>query len=374
MSEILIPIFRNEAGESFNPATNGLFNTHCDDGIRLQPKKFKEVFVHWSVDHWVEDLVYISGTSIVALKVINECDDTFSYLNFGFNDFRLDQLCCQGPACPEITTIDLALNPFQFGVPFIQNGQLSGQPNWDLQVVTKPDWMTITLNGSVVEFRGTPDTLEEESVTIYFNSCNRTAAPDSPGSGTLSQIVPLNLGDPDMIFGYHYDGVEEAPSVTRTAGAGVNKVIVDSKNDNNYFLVDLPVGTTSINAGYSLPAADYVVRYWFTNPELITELLAEDKDLINTFSIVGARFPTIENIDVKNNTDLDDITNFTALNSLNIAGTGLGQTQVNNKLIALASGSVNNGFFESVGTFAPTGAAIAAKATLQGRGWTVNTD
>lgn len=48
--------------------------------------------------------------------------------------------------------------------------------------------------------------------------------------------------------------------------------------------------------------------------------------------------------------------------------------EVNGALIRLAGGVVNNGFFSSItGTVAPNGAGLAAKTTLQGRGWTVNT-
>lgn len=91
MSLIYTEILRSEAAEMFAfPGELHSFQTHCDG----QPKRFKEVLVHFDGVNWVEDPAFVSGQSKVALRVDNDCDATFAYLNMMFNDFRLEQLCC----------------------------------------------------------------------------------------------------------------------------------------------------------------------------------------------------------------------------------------------------------------------------------------
>lgn len=91
MSLIYTLILRTEAGVSnVFPGEQQSFETHCD-GLQ---KRFKEVLIHFEVDEWVEDPVFVPGQSIPVLRIDNDCDATFAYLNMGYNDFRLGQLCC----------------------------------------------------------------------------------------------------------------------------------------------------------------------------------------------------------------------------------------------------------------------------------------
>lgn len=94
MSVITTGFYRNEAGVHSNPAVSGSIDTHC--GTDLERKPFKEVFIHWNGSAWVEDATFNpEGTNTrAALKVENPCDNSYAYINTGWNDFRLAQLCC----------------------------------------------------------------------------------------------------------------------------------------------------------------------------------------------------------------------------------------------------------------------------------------
>ena len=65
--------------------------------------------------------------------------------------------------------------------------------------------------------------------------------------------------------------------------------------------------------------------------------------------------------------------NVAALNDLDASGNALTQAQVDGVLVALAAGAVNNGTATLNGgtNAAPSAVGLAAKTTLEGRGWTV---
>lgn len=98
MSTISVAIFKTEDDVHTNPPTPSLYDTHCDG----QKKPFAEVFIYWDIvnEEWVESPTFqlavpgVSSETIVALKVSNECDDTYAFLDIPYNDFRLKQLCC----------------------------------------------------------------------------------------------------------------------------------------------------------------------------------------------------------------------------------------------------------------------------------------
>ena len=204
MSEIIIPFYRTEAGVNAEDPVNALYNTHCEEGSVLVPKSFKEVFIHWNEgpDVWVEDPVFVPGQSIVALKVTNPCDDTFAYIDYGFNDFRLDQLCCKPVPCPEITLYTVnevggQLPDATVGVPYNATIQILGPGLFSLDETPAniPVWMILTLDPEtgLVTLSGTPEEEEEESnVNFYMNGCNRVAASDSPGSAVIDQLITVN--------------------------------------------------------------------------------------------------------------------------------------------------------------------------------------
>jgi len=94
MSNVNVLFYRTEAGVHTNPAEVQYYQTSCLEGVQQVNKQFREVLIHWEVDQWVEDAVYIPGQSVVALKITNQCDSTFAYAQVGYNDFRLYQVCC----------------------------------------------------------------------------------------------------------------------------------------------------------------------------------------------------------------------------------------------------------------------------------------
>lgn len=90
MSTLHVPFYRNEAGLNSLVPYVDYIETTCDG----EKKRFAEVFIHWTGAAWVEDAVYVPGTSVVALKVTNQCEATFAYLNYPINNFRIAQICC----------------------------------------------------------------------------------------------------------------------------------------------------------------------------------------------------------------------------------------------------------------------------------------
>jgi len=95
MSILNLPIYRTEAGVHANPAVNGLVYTHCDNGEKNIPKEFKEVLIKWDGAEWIEEPSWIGGTGqVVALRIDNPCEATYSYVNGNYNDFNLAVACC----------------------------------------------------------------------------------------------------------------------------------------------------------------------------------------------------------------------------------------------------------------------------------------
>lgn len=104
MSSLVVPIYRTEAGVHTNPAVNGLFSTHCDDGGTDVKKTFREVFIYFQAGAWIISPVLVGPdpgpATIVALEVYNPCTDEYALINYPINDFRLRQLCCNNdPDC-----------------------------------------------------------------------------------------------------------------------------------------------------------------------------------------------------------------------------------------------------------------------------------
>lgn len=99
MSSTIAPIYRAEDTTVNHPATAGAVTTHCNDGSQNVLKKFREIFIHWNAGttQWVEDDVYnpLAVEPHVALRIDNQCTGEFSYVDIGYNDFRLLGLCCR---------------------------------------------------------------------------------------------------------------------------------------------------------------------------------------------------------------------------------------------------------------------------------------
>ena len=197
MALLNLLVYRNEAGvNTHNPVATQFFDTHCVNGTALVPKQFEEIFIHWNVGTlaWVVDPVFVPGQSVVALKVVNECEALFSYLkldqNFTTNDFRLLQLCCSSVPCvaPTILTV---LPGFFPGVAYNQTLQITGTGDFDILVNRQPAWMNINLNvvTGLITFTGTPDGSPEE-LSFQFNNCNKSASDEAQQPATYTQTVP----------------------------------------------------------------------------------------------------------------------------------------------------------------------------------------
>jgi hypothetical protein len=173
MSQFIAPTFKDEAGNQFAVATPGNIITDCDGGIEgVLKKKFHEVFISWDGSQWNEDPVYVPGSSVVALKIINQCNDTFAYIRYGAENFRLKQICCVN--CPVPLTAG-ALPQATLAVAYNATLQIQGNGDYQLNVVAKPDWMTITLNpaNGQITLSGTPiDPEDVGDVVVQLEAAN----------------------------------------------------------------------------------------------------------------------------------------------------------------------------------------------------------
>lgn len=178
MSFIVAPVYF-DGTLHHNPAVNQNISTHCSDGDDSILKEFKEVLIEWDGDSWEEVLVFTAGQSVVALRVDNSCDDTFQYINVPFNNFRILGICCQN--CP-IAAVDASfiLPDAVAGEAYAATFPILGNGPFSMNVLVKPDWMTITLEaGGNVSFTGNPvapgDLDEEIQVMIEVNNCGKEA-------------------------------------------------------------------------------------------------------------------------------------------------------------------------------------------------------
>ncbi len=200
MSQFIAPIFKDESGNQFAVATSGNIITDCDGGIEgVLKKKFHEVFISWDGSQWNEDPVYVPGSSVVALKVINQCNDTFSYIRYGLENFRLKQICCIN--CPFPLTAG-ALPQATLDVPYNTVLQIQGNGDYQMNVVAKPDWMTITLNpaNGQITLSGTPDEPGDVVVQLEAANCGDDIMID-PVEYTLNVQQILSFTDRSAVNG-----------------------------------------------------------------------------------------------------------------------------------------------------------------------------
>jgi hypothetical protein len=115
MALITVDTYKDEAGVQSNPAIQTSLDTHCFVTGQTKKKKFAEVFIHWDGAAWVEDPAYIPFSSIPALKVTNTCNDSFSYIKYSAEDFRLSQLCCES-VCAVMNWSFVAETPGSFQI------------------------------------------------------------------------------------------------------------------------------------------------------------------------------------------------------------------------------------------------------------------
>lgn len=179
MSSTIAPVYRTEAGVHNHPVVNATIETRCNDGQNLVTKKFREVYIYWDgISEWVESPVWDSllAEIKVVLRVDNQCDGGFSYIQFGFNDYRLLDLCCID--CP-LPLIGADLPQATIGVPYSTQIQIQGSGAYLMSIVSKPAWMTIVLTPltGIITLSGTPDVPGDVTIQLRAANCGGGLAP-----------------------------------------------------------------------------------------------------------------------------------------------------------------------------------------------------
>lgn len=175
--------YRTEAGVHSNPSISSPLNTHCDG----EKKYFKEVFIHWTGAAWVEDPVFdpLLLNERVALRVDNQCDGTFSLIDFPFQDFRLRQLCC---------------GEFPNGVdtPLVNNNG-----NEDLVYplgVFNVDGVYLGIANNTAEY-----------IALWnANAANQALGQIVQGVGTMFTVVPIDPLDVIVLYGREFMTVQSS--------------------------------------------------------------------------------------------------------------------------------------------------------------------
>jgi hypothetical protein len=132
--------------------------------------------LYWDVD---DDLNITTATNTWALPITN----------------------C-GPNCELPYPDGLALPDATDGVPYNQIFVLEGDGPFQLNVITKPDWLTMTLNplNGQVTMTGTPDDFGDFDVEFQAENCGEDIVPETPSSGVLTlhvaEVLAFSAGTP----------------------------------------------------------------------------------------------------------------------------------------------------------------------------------
>lgn len=155
-----------------------------------------------------------SGTNIpVQVSISNCCGTTTLEV-----DELIDIVSCVGVAFGGAVSLpDPVVN-----TPYVYDISLTGTPPFSLSNMVKPDWMTITINGSTIELRGTPDESDfgtDIEVSFDITNCGGT----------------INVDDLiDIVGGYE-----------------CGEAITENTADGNYhqytYLLNIAPGTTTVN-------------------------------------------------------------------------------------------------------------------------------
>ncbi len=164
--------------------------------------------------------------------------------------------------------------------------------------------------------------------------------------------------------------------------AGSTSAFVDWGDGSDLEQIDNEGGSDQLvlNHTYASPGF-YNARVGFVEPQLVTNaaINAPAPDPTFTSWLFDASFAAWFNLDL-NSQQIEelDVTNLPGLTQLAMGGGNLLTSQnVDALLVTLDNAGLNNGFFDTTGQSpaAPPGATgLAAKASLEGKGWTVVTD
>ena len=91
-----------------------------------------------------------------------------------------DYVPCVAPTVPDFTLDDAAV-----GVAYNKTINLTGSAPFTLSSLVKPDWMNITVSGSIITFSGTPGSGDEGTgISVSFTASNACGSDD--GSATIN--------------------------------------------------------------------------------------------------------------------------------------------------------------------------------------------
>jgi len=365
-----IPVYKTANNVHYNPAIAEEVLTHCASGIA---NKISEVLIRWDAinNEWVEDPVFVSGESVAALKIYDPCDETTIYANYPFNDFRIAQQCCVSNPLFRYS-VNASGENMEHQFRFVQgNGDNSGKVitiSWgdgsgleEVEIVDENDL-------DITHVYTTPGIYE---IKIYVQG--DVVKEYSVLSGVLTGTFRASKGNVNMtdLNLQNQNGVTSVPNSdfndVNLGGTGITSYRI-TQNNKDVFLTDCAdLEAITVDPGSDLVSlfCDNCVSLndgglnflngsnWGVQPQALS---------FNNCPLISA---------LGFDAGFADVTN---MKTLRVGNTNFGQDEVNAALVALAGDDETGGTFNSVGTFAPSGAGATAKTTLQGRGWTVNTD
>lgn len=135
------------------------------------------------------------------------------------------QECCVD--CDFPVQENFAFPPGEQGVPYEYEYTLNGTAPFDFIVVSKPSWMTVTLNGNVLSFTGTPTGPGNETVAFTISACGRNVNLD--GQFVVFQI---DLGELASMVNF----ADEPTGAYEVGVFNVDQEYVGTANDPDEFI------------------------------------------------------------------------------------------------------------------------------------------
>jgi hypothetical protein len=131
------------------------------------------------------------GTIEVRTSVVQGGD---TLLMQQVNTWALPNTNC-GPDCVLPYPDPLTLVAGNEGVAYNSSFNLLGDGPYQLNVITKPDWLTMTLNPTTgqVSLSGTPDDFGDFDIEFQAENCGEDIVPETPSSGVITLHVFQSL-------------------------------------------------------------------------------------------------------------------------------------------------------------------------------------
>lgn len=296
---ISVLIYKSEAGVHSHSGVTAAYQVSCFEGSKAIPKAFSEVYIHWTGAAWAEDMAYLPGQSIVALRVDNVCTGNFAYIDYPKEDFRQEQLCCS-PACPLPTLVwnSGTLPDATIGVEYNQTGHITGSAPFSMNFGALPGWLegTVDEDTGVVTLVGTPTGPGDVNLNFSFSNCG-----DEDSAQPFVDTITVGLGTPTFsITKYVSDEVSSFMEffITQTGGS----FWVDW-GDGNPIEPSIGAGVVHNQHYYPVPEEEFVytVNIWLQDPTQITAFLANTATRIRAFySNLGEAVGNLDSLDLSN--------------------------------------------------------------------------